>query len=133
MKLNEVQGKLKFLLGLADKNLPVRISYAIAKNIKLLNKECGEMEEQRIKLCEKYAKKDENGKAVIIENGDDSAYDIVQENKQQLQEEYKELLFADADLELHMVDMQEFEKCDCSDRYDVLTVAEYAALDFMIK
>lgn len=133
MKLGEVQSTLEGLYKIATKNLPVKVSYAIAKNIKVLNEEYKTIDEQRIKLCEKYADKDDDGKAVMEKKGEKEFYKFSDGNEVKMNDEYKELLEEEAELDIHTVDITEFEKCDMSDRYDILTPAEYANLEFMIE
>lgn len=132
MKLSEVQGRLEGLLKLAGKNLPVKIAYAIAKNIKVLNEEYKTIEEQRIKLCEKYADKDEDGKPKMAEKDGKQVYQFSDDNEEKVNEEYKELLETEEELDIHKVSIEEFEKCDMNDRYDILNPSEYSVLEFMI-
>lgn len=132
MRLSEVEGRLKGLLKIAGKNLPVKVSYAIAKNIKVLNEEYKTIDEERIKLCEKYADKDEDGKSVKVEKEGKEVYQFSDDNEEKVNEEYKELLETEAELDIHKVSIEEFEKCDMSDRYDILNPSEYSVLEFMI-
>ena len=132
MKLGEVKGTLDGLLQIAGKNLPVKVSYAIAKNIKVLNEEFKTIEEQRIKLCEKYAKKDDTDKPITIEKNGNQVYQFDDNDEQKVNEEYAELLEEETKLDIHKVNIHEFEKCDQSDRYDILNASEYSALEFMI-
>ena len=60
MKLSEVQERLQGLLKITEKKFPAKIGYAIAKNIEKLGDENKNLEQQRVKLCEMYAQKDEN-------------------------------------------------------------------------
>lgn len=129
LKLNEVKEKLEELIKVSEKKLPVRISYAIAKNIKILTKEYKTLEEERLKLCREYAEKDTKGQPIIVEN----TFKISTENEQKLEEEYVSLVSIDVELEICMIEMKEFEKCDQGDRYDHLTAADFVSIEFMIK
>lgn len=133
MKLGELQGRLEGLYKVATKTLPVKVSYAVSKNIKILSEEFKILDEQRIKICENYADKDENGKAIQkeIENGK-SIFVFSGDNEKKVNEEYSELLSDEIEVAIHKVNASEFEKCEMSDRYDILTPVEFSALDFMI-
>ena len=93
-----------------------KFAYAMAKNKKAIESEIQtfdellkadekltEYENRRVKLCEKYAKKDENGKVIMIDVKDEKGnkvreqYDIEDEDKfiketDKLGVEYKEVL-----------------------------------------
>src|SRR3990167_10828895 len=81
----------------------VKFAYAVSKNINLIkteidllekaiapSEEYKKVDELRVAICEKYAKKDENGKVIIKDN----AYDIedteaFEAELKKLKEEYK--------------------------------------------
>lgn len=133
MKLYEVYGRLNALLKLGEKCLPVKISYAIAKNIKVLAEEYKTIDAQRIELCKKYAEKDGDGNPVKKEKDGELVYDLTEENNIEMNKEYNELLNVDSDLVIHKVSIADFEKCDSNSRYDILTPSEYTTLEFMIE
>lgn len=129
MKLGEINRATTNLSRTAEKKLPVKVSYAIAKNVELLKKECRDLEQQRVKLCEMYADKDEEGKPII----EDGKFSFQEGEQQKFQMEYEELLKEEAALDFHMVDAVELEKCDLNERYDVPTAEDYMAMDFMLE
>ena len=133
MKLYEVYGRLNALLKLSEKCLPVKISYAIAKNTKVLAEEYKTINAQRIELCEKYANKDSDGNPIKKDKDGELIYDLTDENNIEMNKEYNELLEVDSDLTIHKVSIADFEKCESNSRYDILTPSEYAALEFMIE
>lgn len=133
MKLGELQGRLEGLYKVATKTLPVKVSYAVSKNIKILSEEFEILDKQRIKICENYADKDENGKAIQkeIEKGK-NIFVFSGDNEKKVHKEYSELLSDEFEADIRKVNASEFEKCEMSDRYDILTPVEFSALDFMI-
>ena len=56
------------LMGISRKELPVKVSYALAKNIAKIEKELEIYNSERQKLLDKYCVKDENGQNKIDEN-----------------------------------------------------------------
>ena len=56
------------LASIAQKELPIKASYAIAKNLAKLEAELKIYNSEREKLIEKYSVKDEEGKTVIGDN-----------------------------------------------------------------
>lgn len=133
MKLGEIRGKLEGLLKTADKTFPAKVSYAIAKNLKLLESEFKDLEEQRIKICESYADKDEDGKAVTQEKDGNTVYVFSGDAQGQCNKEYADLLGEEIDLDVHTVEASELDKCDESERFDIPTAADYMAMEFMFK
>lgn len=137
MKLGEVRGKLEGVSRVAGKTFPAKVNYAVAKNLKMLESEFKELEEQRIKICESYADKDEDGKAktktVKTNNGETSMYVFSGDAQEQCNKEYAELLGEEIEVDIHTVDAAELDKCDESERFDVPTAADFMTLEFMFK
>lgn len=137
MKLGEIRGRLEGLLKASEKTFPAKVNYAVAKNLKLLESEFKDLEEQRMKICESYADKDEDGKAktktVNTNNGETTVYVFSGDAQEQCNKEYGELLEGEIDLDIHTVDVAELDKCDENERFDVPTAADYMAMEFMLK
>ena len=105
---------LNFVNGCAslrEKRLPVKLGYAIKKNL-------------RQELLEKYAAKGGDGK-FLVENGQ---YSI--EDKEGFAKDLDELLAIETEVGIHTVSEEEIEKCD-DPRYDALTVADLETLEIM--
>ena len=117
------------LYPMQKKTFPVKISYAIMRNIEALEKEFSSFEKQRIELCETYANKDSDGNPVIK----DGAYDIPSDVREDFNNELKELSDEEIDIDIRMVSAEEFEKCEQADRYDIPTGEDFAVLGFMIE
>lgn len=129
MKLSEVQVRLQGLLNISGKKFPAKVGYAIMKNEKVLETEYKVLDQQRIRICEEYAEKDDEGNAIIKEE----KYVFSSRNKAACDKEYKELLTEEIEVDIYTIDAEELDKCDDSGRYDVPTAADFMALEFMLK
>lgn len=112
---------------LASKRLPVKVAYAISRNLDKMNNIITSYETARKTLLDQYAEKDEEGKAKVK----DGNYVIQEDQKQAFSDEMKELLEVENEIDLHTINMDEVEKCD-TDKYDSLTTADLMTLDVMI-
>lgn len=112
---------------LASKRLPVKVAYAISRNLDKMNNIITSYEAARKTLLDQYAEKDEEGKAKVK----DGNYVIQEDQKQAFSDEMKELLEVENEIDLHTINMDEVEKCD-TDKYDSLTTADLMTLDIMI-
>ena len=129
MKLGEVQIRLQGLINIAGKKFPAKVGYAIMRNERELESEYKDLDTQRIKICESYAEKDSDGKALVK----DGKYVFSENNQAVCNKEYKELMDEEIEVDIHTVDVTELDKCDENGRYDVPTAADYMAMDFMFK
>lgn len=129
IKLGGLRELTANLYPMQKRTFPVKISYAIMRNIEALEKEFSSFEKQRIELCETYANKDSDGNPVIK----DGAYDIPPVAKEDFNNELKELSDEEVDIDIRMVSAEEFEKCEQADRYDIPTGEDFAVLGFMIE
>ena len=124
LKNNDI---LKFVNGCAtlrEKKLPVKLGYAIKKNLAAVSDVANAYDAERRELLEKYASKDEDGK-FLVEN---EQYSI--EDKDGFAKDLDELLAIETEVGIHTVSEEEIEKCD-DPRYDALTVADLETLEIM--
>ena len=86
MKLTnrKVVNDANFLESLIHRQFPVKVSYAISKNVSKLERELKIYNSERQKIINKYCKKDEEGNLVIDEN---NQYHIEDENIDVLDED----------------------------------------------
>ena len=112
---------------LASKRLPVKVAYAISRNLDKMNNIITSYETARKTLLDQYAEKDKEGKAKVK----DGNYVIQEDQKQAFSDEMKELLDIENEIDLYTINMDEVEKCD-TDKYDSLTTADLMTLDIMI-
>ncbi|CUP25321.1 Uncharacterised protein [[Eubacterium] contortum] len=126
MKIKNSQ-VVTFLNGVADiqsKMLPTKVGYAIARNIALLESVAKAYEEERTKIIDKYAKKGEDGRYIVVGN----TYDI--QDMAGFGADMDELLGIENEVAIHTVSLSELEKCDL-EQFDALTVKDLKLLDFM--
>lgn len=127
IKLVEVKNRHQALCMLGSKKLPIKLSYAVGKNILKLQEELDAIEKARIKLVEQYAEKDESGACKM----QDGHYDVG-DNEQKLNEEYAEFLKTETDITVYTVPEELLDTLEDA-KYDALTPAELIALDFMLE
>lgn len=113
--------------GLAKKRLPVKIGYAISRNLNNMDGILNSYEDARQKLIDQYAEKNEDGTMKIKDN----VAVIAPENSKAFSEAIDELLAIENEIDIHTINFDEVEKCD-TDRYDSLTTADLLTLDIMI-
>ena len=102
------------LLGnLTHKQLPIKVSYAIAKNISKIEKE-----------LEKYCLKDEEGN-LIDEN---NQFKIADGNLESWNKDMNELLDIEIDINIHKFSKDDLFNSNCN-----ITPAELMLIDYMIE
>ena len=121
---NEVLvNSVQVLRKLNNAELPVRVSYKLAKNIKSIDKELKIYEEEKQKLINKYGEKDEEGKSKVNENGMINILDTENWNK-----DIKELLEIEVEINVEKINIDELAKSDLK-----ITPSELTLIDYMIK
>ena len=113
MKLKEIMRIHEGLVKQSSKVYTAKLGYAISKNMKAFRKAIEEYDENRLKICERYAEKDKDDKPIV--------------------EEIKELQEVDTDIDIMKVSFAELERCENADRYDIQSVADIEDLMFMIE
>jgi len=110
--------------AISQKNLPIKVSYAIAKNIAKIEAEIKVYNKERQKLIEKYSVKDEEGKPLIEDNN----IRIAPEHVEDWNVNIKELLAIENEIDIHKFHIDELinSKCDMSP-------AELILIDYMIE
>ena len=94
--LNEVRGMNAGLDVILEKELPIKTAYWLARFLDKIRSEITAMEKARIKLVEKLAIKDKDGKPLFKKGKDGKQieppqYDLTDENMEKFQEEINEL------------------------------------------
>lgn len=111
---------------LREKKLPIKIGYAINRNIIILSEAAEAYNVAREKIIEEHTEKDSEGKPVVKDNS------YVFKDTQRFNKDLEELLGIDTEVNLHTISEKDIEKCDDS-RYDALTLADLDTLCVMIK
>lgn len=145
MKLSKIIGYYETLTGrgsgrtinpnaIINKTFPAKLSYGISRNIKKMEEEIDSYNEERKKICERLAEKDEDGKPVMqdAENGD-KEYKLTDKNRKILVKELNDLLDSEVEIEIHMVSEGVLDQCVSCDRYNLPTTKDLVTLDFMIE
>lgn len=112
------------LSAISNKQLPVKISYAIAKNIGKIEPELKVYNSEREKLIEMYSLKDDTGKAVIENNNIKIQKDKIQDWNRDI----KELLAMEVEIDIYNYKF----KIDELNGYSI-SPSELQAIDYMIE
>ncbi len=109
--------------AISNKELPVKVSYALAKNISKLEKELQIYNQERDKLIEKYSVKDDDNKTVIDENNQIKIQDKYLED---WNKDIKELQEIEVEIDIHKFKLEELNGYN-------MTPAELMAIEYMIE
>ena len=109
------------LSKIANKELPIKASYAIAKNLAKIESEIKIYEKERNKLIEKYAEKDDEGKVKADESGQIAFIDSKGWAK-----DIKDLLTIENEIDMHKFSIEAFGDCNIS-------ASELMLIDYMIE
>lgn len=125
MKLSnrEILENVNSLKSIAQKQLPVKASYAIAKNISHIESELKIYNEERQKLIDKYAKKDNKGNVKADKNGQ---IQFKEGCKEKWNKDIAELLNIENDIEIHKFNINELSGLNVSP-------AELKTIEYMIE
>lgn len=126
MQNKEIVDFLNTCVSMKKKSLPVRLAYAIKKNVAAVQEAASAYTAEREELIRRYAKKDENGEIMT----EDDCY--IMEDKERFGKDMSELLNIETEVEIHTVSISVVEKCDEDQKYDSLTMAELDVIDFML-
>ena len=100
--------------SMAGRHLPVRVAFAIKKNMAAIMKDMIKpFEETRQELLKKR--------------------EDTEESNAQFVEDINALLEEECEVSIHTISLEELEKLDADPSYDKLSLAEIDVLDFMIK
>lgn len=126
LTLKEISDKYQTISSITSKKLPIKLSYAISKNMVVLESEAKVIDDNRIKLAQTYAEKNEDGSPKVINNS--YVIDDIESFNKELSEYYK----SETNIEVCKIDSNELDKLD-DPRYDVLSPSEIMALQFMLE
>lgn len=127
MRLKNILKLKQGLEDLYNKHLPIKLSFSIAKNLKQINEYQDFYEKERLKLIKHYAEKDEKGEPIIDKDGN-----VKIKNLSSFLSELDELSNSDQKFEINKVTMDTIEKCETDKIYDLLTLKEVNAIEWMI-
>lgn len=124
MKLSneKLVNSIGVLSKLTTMELPIKLSYALSKNIAKVDRELEVYNKERQKLIEKYREKDEEGKLKTKEDGTINILDIDGFNK-----DVKEILEIENEVDIHAIDIENINS-------DInITPGELIIIDYMFK
>ncbi|MBU3131602.1 hypothetical protein KPL40_03985 [Clostridium gasigenes] len=112
------------LSQLTQKSLPIKVSYAIAKNIAKIQTELKVYDAERQKLIDKYSVKDADGKTLV---GEDNQITIQIEFLEAWKKDIKDLQEIDVEIDIHKFNIDSL----VNGNYD-MSPGELMLLDYMI-
>lgn len=129
MKLNlsneRVVNTINALSKLNNAQLPIKVAYAISKNVNKIESELKVYNTEKAKLVNKYGEKDKEGKLKVGENGNVS---LKEEHIEDYNRDIKELLSIENEMDIHMIKLDDLLNSDYN-----ISPAELSAIDFMIE
>ncbi|WP_455794018.1 hypothetical protein [Clostridium butyricum] len=120
----EMESKVNILRKLSNMKLPVKVSYAIAKNINTIDKELKVFISERDKLIKEYAIKDEHGNPKVENN----QYLFPDGKEEECNSKYAELLDIEVELQLREINIDDLINSNVD-----LTPNDMLELEFMLK
>lgn len=124
LKNRDIVNFINGCAALKEKKLPIKIGYAIHRNILNLAEAAEAYNAAREKIVREHTEKDCGGKPVIKDN------EYVFKDRQSLNKDLEELLSIDTEVNLQTISEKDIEKYDDS-RYDALTLADIDTLCIM--
>lgn len=129
MKLNEIINNYMNLTAIAKKKLPIKLSFAISKNMIALESDAKIIDAKRVELAKLYCTKDENGEPIVDADGN---INIDKESKAKFESELNSYYDSETNEVITMIDEDEIYIKMEDERYDPLSPAEILALGFMM-
>ena len=109
---------------LNNSQLPIKVAYAISKNVNKIESELKIYNTEKAKLMDKYCEKDEEGKLKADEYGN---VNIKEEHREDWNRDIKELMSIENEIDIHMIQLDDL----LNSNYNI-SPAELSAIEFMI-
>lgn len=122
MTNKEILEKVNVLGELTARKLPVKVSYAIGKNISKVERELKHYNKERQKLIKEYCLKEDDGTLKITEGN----YDIDPKRLEDFNKEINELQEIEVEIDIHKFNIE------LLDGYE-MSPGELMCIDFMIE
>lgn len=110
---------------LNNAKLPVKVAYAITKNINKINSELKAYNKEKTKLIDKYGEKDKEGKLKVDKKGN---IPLKKEHIEDYNRDIAELLSIENEIDIHMINLDDLLNSNCN-----ISPSGLVAIDFMIK
>jgi hypothetical protein len=124
LKNRDIVNFINGCTALKEKKLPIKIGYAVHRNILSLAEAAEAYNVAREKILEEHTEKDSEGKPAVKDNS------YVFKDTQRFNKDLEELLGIDTEVNLHTISEKDIEKYDDS-RYDALTLSDIDTLCIM--
>lgn len=127
MKLSneKILNTINVLGNLNNTQLPIKLAYAISKNINKIDIELKTYNDEKVKLINKYAEKDKEGKVISDEHG----HIIIEEKyKEDWNNDISELLSIENEIDIHKIQLDDLLNANYN-----ISPAELSMIDFMIE
>ena len=103
VKIEKLEMISKGLEALIELDIKAKTIWNITRFLKSIVNEKETLDKERVKLCEKYANKDETGEFILVEN----AYQMTDENRTAFENEFKELLEQEIEFEYKPISIED--------------------------
>lgn len=126
MKLSneKILNTINVLGNLNNAQLPIKVAYAVSKNINKIESELKAYNTEKAKLIDKYSEKDEEGKVISNEQGHVT---IKNEHIEDWNRDINELLSIENEVDIHMIQLNDLLNANYN-----ISPAELTLIDFMI-
>lgn len=127
MKLSneKILNTINVLGNLNNTQLPIKLAYAISKNINKIDIELKTYNDEKVKLINKYAEKDKEGNVISDEHG----HIIIEEkHKEDWNNDISELLSIENEIDIHKIQLDDLLNANYN-----ISPAELSMIDFMIE
>lgn len=127
MKLSneKILNTINVLGNLNNTQLNIKLAYAISKNINKIDIELKTYNDEKVKLINKYAEKDKEGKVISDEHG----HIIIEEkHKEDWNNDISELLSIENEIDIHKIQLDDLLNANYN-----ISPAELSMIDFMIE
>ena len=118
----EILDKVNMLGDISNRKLPVKVSYALAKNISKIESELKHYNNERVKIVDKYCERDEENN-LKIENGN---YVVKEDEIENWNKDMKDLQDIEIEFDVHKFNIELLNGYD-------MTASEMMCIDFMIE
>jgi len=103
IKVGEIQGLVEGLKSIIEEKLPAKASYWLARDASKLSRELQTFEQTRLKIVEKYCKRDKKGEPII--DKENNQYDMA--DMVAFQKEFRTIMDEEIEIDLKTIALSE--------------------------
>ncbi len=127
LTLSKIYDSYITLQHMSENKLPVKISYAIYKNINIMKNEVTFLENERLKLGEEYVERDNENNPIPLDNSN-SSYKIIEGKEKEYNEKYQLLWNTEVEIEPYKINLDLLLNSDIR-----IEPAIFEGLDFILE